>query len=55
MPIDERAISKVRRAGVEPAQPFRLAALQAVGPADAQPTHVLKWRGRESNPQITKV
>ena len=34
----------------------KAAALQAVGLANAQPTHVvLEWRRRESNPQITKV
>ena len=45
MPIDERAVLSVRRAGVEPAIP-KAAGLQAVGLANAQPTHVFKWRRR---------
>ena len=50
LPIDERAMLSVRRAGVEPAQPVA-ADLQSVGLTDAQPTHVFKWHRRESNPQ----
>ena len=41
----------VRRAGVEPAQPRRRLGYRPVGLADAQSTHVFKWRRRESNPQ----
>ena len=51
MPIDERAMLSVRRAGVEPANPQGMAGLRPVGLANAQSSHVLKWRRRESNPQ----
>jgi hypothetical protein len=39
IPIDERAMLSVRRAGLEPAQPVA-GDLQSLGLADAQPTHV---------------
>ena len=53
IPIDERAMLSVRRAGVEPAQP-EAADLQSVGLTDAQPTHGFRWRRRESNPQTRR-
>ena len=51
MPIDERAIFPVRRAGVEPANPQGMAGLRPVGLANAQSSHVVQWRRWDLNPQ----
>ena len=42
MPIDERAVLSVRRAGVEPANPQGMAGLRPVGLANAQSSHVVR-------------
>ena len=38
--IEERAVFKVRRDGVEPPRSIRTTGLQPAGPANAQPTHI---------------